>query len=349
MGRTCAFNDCRRYCPAALMPRAIDTSTCHLGFRLIVRPGQVSPERRDPVAEFLTTLANVFTLAFVITSMLSVGLSLTIPQIVAPLKNARLVVLALVVNFVVVPAVAFALAKIIPMEKDLQIGLILYGTAAGAPFLPKLAQIAKANLAFAVGLMVLLMVVTVVYLPIVLPLLLPGVSVDALSIAGTLAWAMLLPLGVGLFIKARYVESADALQPHMAQISSVSLVLVLVLMLATNIKSVLRLFGTGALVATLITLAVACAAGYLLGGPGVENQRVMALGSGQRNIAAAMVVATGNFASQTNVLVFVAAAALVGMIVIMPLAGEFGKRSAAAAQQAATPEVAPAPASEAAP
>ena len=46
------------------------------------------------------------------------------------------------------------------------------GTAAGAPFLPKLGQLAKGNLAFAVGLMVMLMVVTVGYLPLVLPLLL---------------------------------------------------------------------------------------------------------------------------------------------------------------------------------
>jgi hypothetical protein len=48
------------------------------------------------------------------------------------------------------------------------------GPGGGAPFLPKLAQISKGNLAFAVGLMVLLMVITVGYLPIVLPLLLPG-------------------------------------------------------------------------------------------------------------------------------------------------------------------------------
>src|SRR5262249_59055210 len=55
---------------------------------------------------------------------------------------------------------------------------LLLGAAAGAPFLPLLAQIAKSNLAFAVGLMVLLMVVTVGYLPVVLPLLLPGVAVN---------------------------------------------------------------------------------------------------------------------------------------------------------------------------
>ena len=96
---------------------------------------------------FLNTLSNIFTLLFVVTSMLSMGLALTIPQILAPLRNGRLIVLALVANFVIVPAVAFLLSRVIPLNQDLQIGLILFGSAAGAPFLPKLAQIAKANVA----------------------------------------------------------------------------------------------------------------------------------------------------------------------------------------------------------
>jgi len=36
----CAPNYCRRYRPAARFPEPIDTSTCHLGFRCIVRPAQ---------------------------------------------------------------------------------------------------------------------------------------------------------------------------------------------------------------------------------------------------------------------------------------------------------------------
>jgi formylglycine-generating enzyme required for sulfatase activity len=35
----CAPNYCRRYRPAARMPQPVDTSTSHLGFRCIVRPG----------------------------------------------------------------------------------------------------------------------------------------------------------------------------------------------------------------------------------------------------------------------------------------------------------------------
>jgi BASS family bile acid:Na+ symporter len=289
------------------------------------------------VAEFLSALSNVFTLLFVVSSMFSMGLSLTVAQIAQPLKNGRLVAMALVANFVLVPAAAFLLSRAIPMEPALQIGLLLVGTAAGAPFLPKLAQIAKADVPFAVGMMTLLVVVTVGYLPLVLPLLLPGVAVDAGAIAVQLFLEILAPLALGLLIKARWTDAAEALQHPMSQISNLSLALLLVLMLGLNLDDVLGLFGSGAILATLLLLVIAVAAGYLLGGPGQETRRVLALGTGQRNMAAGFAIATSNFADQPDVLVFLAAAGLVGMVVVMPVAAEFGKR----ARTAETPEPAP--------
>jgi len=38
----CAPNYCRRYRPAARMAQEIDTSTCHLGFRCVVRAAQTA-------------------------------------------------------------------------------------------------------------------------------------------------------------------------------------------------------------------------------------------------------------------------------------------------------------------
>ena len=35
----CAPSYCRRYRPAARYPQMIDTATCHMGFRCILRPG----------------------------------------------------------------------------------------------------------------------------------------------------------------------------------------------------------------------------------------------------------------------------------------------------------------------
>jgi predicted Na+-dependent transporter len=282
----------------------------------------------------LQTLQNLFTLSFVVTSMLSMGLSLTLAQILQPLRNTRLVIMALAANFVIVPGVAFALTRIIPLDQSVQIGLVLLGTAAGAPFLPKLAQIAKANVAFAVGLMTILIIVTIIYLPIVLPLLLPGVKVDAGQIALSLIVTMFVPLLIGLFIKARYEGAAGTLQPVMSQISTISLALLLVLMLALNVKNVIALFGTGAILATLLFVAISLLGGYLLGGPSTDTKRVLALGTGQRNLSAAFIIATASFADQPNVLVYLAAAGLVGMFAVFPTAGEFGKRSEEPAPEA---------------
>ena len=275
----------------------------------------------------MSTLQNLLTFAFVLTSMLSMGLSLTVSQILQPLRRTRLVIMALVANFVVVPAAAFALSRIIPLEEDVQIGLLLLGTAAGAPSLPKLAQIAKVNVAFAVGLMTMLMVVTIVYLPIVLPILLPGVEVDAVQIAVSLIVQMLVPLIIGLLIKARYEGTAATLQPIMAQIANISLALLLVLMLVVNFRNVLALFGTGAILATLLFIAISVVGGYFLGGPATDTKRVVALGTGQRNLAAALLIATANFAEQPNVLVYLAATGLLLMVALMPTAAEFGKHS----------------------
>ena len=46
----CAPNYCLRYRPAARQFEAVDTSTCHIGFRCVVRGGGVRPEARETSA-----------------------------------------------------------------------------------------------------------------------------------------------------------------------------------------------------------------------------------------------------------------------------------------------------------
>jgi BASS family bile acid:Na+ symporter len=238
------------------------------------------------------------------------------------------VVLALVAAFVVVPVTAVVLRAVIPMDEQLQIGLILMASAHGAPFLPKLTQIAKGNLAYAVGLMTLLIVATVIYLPIVLPLLLPGVTVDAGAIASSLFIQMIVPLAIGLLVNARWPEAADEARKPLAQVSNISLVLLLVLMLGLNLPNVIGLIGSGALLATLILTVVAIGAGYLLGGPGQDTRRVTALGVALPNMAASFLIAGSSFADKPNVIVFLAGAGLIVMLINFPLAAELGKRAA---------------------
>jgi hypothetical protein len=58
------------------------------------------------LSEFLTALAQLSGLLFIVTSMLAMGMSLSMAEILQPLKNVRLVVLALLGNFVLVPLLA---------------------------------------------------------------------------------------------------------------------------------------------------------------------------------------------------------------------------------------------------
>ena len=281
----------------------------------------------------LSVLANGAVLLFVVATMLAVGLSLTVSQILAPLRRARLVVFALVANFVVVPVLAFALTRLIPLSDPLRIGLILLGVSAGAPFLPKLAQFAHGNIAWSVGLMVLLMVVTIIYLPIVLPLLLPDIRVDPLSIAMSLILTMLLPLGIALLVRARYPEPAGQLQPLMTQVSNVALLVVLLTSLLANFEELIGVIGTGGILAALILIGGGVVIGYLLGGPGGDMRSVLGLGTGQRNISAALLVSTQSF-TDPNVLAMVLVGSTVGLFILLPLAFEIGKRTT-------TPKTAP--------
>ena len=274
------------------------------------------------LVELLSKAATVAMLTFVVSSMLAMGAGLTVSQISDPLRNARLVMLALLANFVLMPLGALALAKVLWLDEPFGVGLLLLGCAAGAPFLPKLAELAKGNLAFAVGAMVLLMVVTVGYLPMVLPLLLPGVTVDPWQIARSLVLLMLLPLATGLALKARYGDLAARMKPALDWISNASLILLVSLITAANIDKVLQVFGTRGILAGLLFIALGLGTGWLLGGPNADTKRVMALGTGQRNIAAALVVASQSF-SDPKVIVMVIVVAIVGLIILMPLSRAF--------------------------
>jgi BASS family bile acid:Na+ symporter len=258
--------------------------------------------------------------------MLSMGLSLTVPMIIQPLKNGSLVVRALLANFVLVPILAYLILLVIPLEDSLGIGLIVLACAAGAPFLPKLVQGAKGDVAFGVGLMVMLMVVTIFYLPIVLPLLLEGDQVDPWAIAQSLIVTMLVPLVIGLLIKSHSPDAADHWGPVMNKISSLTILVLLVVGLGLNASNILGLIGSGGLLALLIFIIGSLLIGSLLGGREGQVRSVMGLGTAQRNVAAAIVVSTQNF-SGTDTITFVLVAAILLLLVLLPTARRLGARS----------------------
>ena len=255
--------------------------------------------------EILNVILQVSLLVFVVSSMLAMGLSLTVGEIVEPLRSPRLVLVALAVNFVAAPVLGWGIGEVLSLDEGLAIGLTIMACAAGAPFLPKLAAAAKGDLAFSVGLMVLLMVVTVAYMPVILPLLISGVDVDPWAIASSLIFLMLLPLAVGLLVRWRYEETAVQLQPLMTQTSTIAIAVLLVAGVIVNFDDIVELIGTGGFVAILLFLAATGAVGFVGGGGDVGVRSVLGLGTAQRNLSAALVVGGQNFADTPGVVTFI--------------------------------------------
>jgi BASS family bile acid:Na+ symporter len=276
------------------------------------------------IDEALLLVTQVGMFLFIVAGMAAMGLSLTVPRIIEPLRDGRMVALLLLANFVAVPAVAIVATRVLPMDEAAATATVLIACCAGAPFLPKLAGLAKGDPALAVGAMVLLMVVTVVYAPVVVPLAVEGATVDAWDIASSLIVLMLIPLGLGLLAKARYEGFADSIVAQTGQISSTGLMIGIVAALLVSWQDIVGAIGSWIFVGVATVLVAGLAFGYLSGiGRAGSDRTVLGLATAQRNIAAALVVAAS---LSGDVVVLTLVGALVIPIVLIVLAGELGKR-----------------------
>jgi bile acid:Na+ symporter, BASS family len=274
------------------------------------------------VGASLQWLADLSILVFVVSSTLAMGMSQRLADVIAPLRRPLPVVLALVVNFVLSPLLSLALSRIIPLQPAHAAGLLLLGAAAGAPFLPKLAEISGGNLPYSVALMLLLMGGSVVFMPLALPLLVPDMDADPWAIARPLLLFMLIPLGIGFALALTAASWINRLLTCVRALSNLSLLLLVVLMVGLNLNTLLGTLGSFAIATYALYLLALIGAAYLLGAADKPTRSVFALGAGTRNIAAALVVARTSFedpASSVMLIVafFVSLIVLVGFATAM--------------------------------
>ena len=81
--------------------------------------------------EYFAEVQSISTLVFAVSSMLTVGFSYTLREIVRPLRNARLVIAVLVANFVMVPLLAYLITSVFSFDKQQEAGLLVVACAAG--------------------------------------------------------------------------------------------------------------------------------------------------------------------------------------------------------------------------
>ena len=231
--------------------------------------------------------------------LLGVGLRLTLGQVVDSLRKCRLW-LIVAVNFAVVPALVVAATKLFGIKVELSVGMILLAASPFAPVVPIFARMARADLALAVGLTSLFPVLSAFLTPWVCEIALHAVPAAGSvrfhpgGILLTLLATIPLPVGVGLALNhLAPALGRRGLRP-LEITSEFAGALSLAFVTATELPSILAT-GWVPLLAMALVSEVSLALGWALGGPDRNSRRVVGLGTSNRNIALALLMALQSF------------------------------------------------------
>ena len=138
---------------------------------------------------------------------------------------------------------------------------------------------------------------------------------------------MLLPLAAGIIVRSKSERWSAKLRPVFATVSNISMILAVVLLIGLNFGAMLGTFGSGAAATAVVFVALLILVGWVLGGPSPQARSVLGLGTGQRNIAAALLLATQNFPDEPGVTVMLLVSTLAGLVVILLAARRFAKNA----------------------
>jgi bile acid:Na+ symporter, BASS family len=253
-------------------------------------------------AELLTPLSIALVLAMAITA----GLKVSIEEVVSSLT--RLIVAGLVASFILVPLITVILLHVFHAPPLVAAGFLIASVRAGAPFAVPGRTIAKGDVPYAIGLMIVLAALSVVLAPLLLALLLarlPGagtLTIDYIGIAKILLFSQIILLGLALAFH-RWKPALAARLARPAEIIQNAPVVAVVGCGLVKQFDQLSKFSLWAFCGMLPLVLIGTIIGALLGGPDTATRRALAFSTPQHNTGIAMVIATANFAGTPAVTV----------------------------------------------
>ncbi|HWS75154.1 MAG TPA: bile acid:sodium symporter [Quisquiliibacterium sp.] len=239
-------------------------------------------------AATLDTLLKISLVIFMAGNLLDMGLRLRLGTALVGLRNARFVGFSLLWCFLLGPAVAYGLTRLVPLEAPYAMGLILVGMAPCAPFLPTVVDRARGDLGYTASFMLLASVGMVAFMPFAVPLLVEGLSVSAWVIAKPLLAVVLAPLAVGMATLRRAPDFAARVQPVVKKITGLATIAMLGLCLLIYGGAFIGSAGSYAALTQVLFYAAVTAGSYALAFGLPQNQKsVLSLGVCTRNLGAA--------------------------------------------------------------
>ncbi|MDG4952481.1 bile acid:sodium symporter family protein [Actinobacillus equuli] len=197
--------------------------------------------------------------------MLGMGLTLTFKDFAEVTKNPKAAILGVIAQFVVMPSIAFVLAKAFQLPPDLAIGVILVGSCPGGTSSNVMTYLAKGNTALSVA------CTTVSTL--LAPLLTPAVfylfasewlEIDAGAMFVSVLKMVLLPIFVGVVIRSIFKQKIEQFSQTMPLISVFAIVLIVTAVVSVSKD---RIIESGLLIFLVVVLhnGLGYLIGYLIG------------------------------------------------------------------------------------
>jgi predicted Na+-dependent transporter len=278
--------------------------------------------------KLLNLLFNAGVVVSIAATVLALGMSYRVAELLAPLRRVWLVVLMIVVNSVLVPAAAYGIGKALPINSDAVVGLTLAAIGAASAAGLKASQLARrADLTLAVSIVVVLQLVNLVAVPLWAGAVVSGASISASTILGDLLLLVLAPLAIGLLIRARYADHAETWPTELGKISNLALAIALVAGISVNWHAIVSLFGSWVLLASALTALVGVLLGALVGRSDPATRTTTGLVSGLRFGSLGLIIIgtqlNGNSAYLGPAIVF----SLIDLIVVLFLAVEIGRHT----------------------
>jgi len=232
--------------------------------------------------------------------MFGMGLTLNLQDFKIVFSRPKDVVIGCLAQFTVMPLLAWGLARVFSLDEALALGVVLVGCCPGGTASNVITYLAKGDLALSVG----MTGVSTLLAPFLTPLLtwaLAGksVNVDVTSMFLSILWVVILPIFVGLIIKALWPRFTEKAVDYLPAFSSVAIAFIVAIIIAANAD---KLLAGGLIIVLVVMLHNICGlgVGYLIGrllSLSEPKKRAISIEVGMQNSGLASSLATLHFAS----------------------------------------------------
>jgi BASS family bile acid:Na+ symporter len=239
----------------------------------------------------LNSTEQLLILAFVVTTMLSVGMHSHVSDFRALLGQRALLARTLVANFVVVPFVGVFLALLLPVQPHVAGALVLLACTPGGVSAIQFTTQVKGDETLAGGIVFLLSLLAVFLSPLLLWLVLGrvGVSIPYGGSLLALLLYMVVPLLVGMLVLAKAPGAAAKLAKLLALLGIVAFIAFMVVT-GSKRQAAVGEIGWAAAGGMLLFIAVSMAVGWFLGGPAHGSRQILATATSMRNAALCLAI-----------------------------------------------------------